>query len=240
MGNGDAYTQYQGKQNSQMIDLQFDMTDRAQQLSLDSAESNYFTAQIAASLMAPAAPLTGVVEKITVTPGQVVAAGQVIATIRAKNPSTVQLKLSVGESIISSLDPLGTNYLEYQNQLYPVTLLYLPTVPTSGNSYDLIFTLDEAIAQTLPHGVYLPFKLALKHQANNLLVPLNAIHQTQTGNYAYTLTYDDTLTPIAHQKTLTLGQVIGDFVTVLSGIEATESIILDNQLLDGQTVQLAP
>ena len=238
MGNGDAYTAYQGQQNLELLQLSDTMTQRGQQLSLDQAESNYFQAQIAASLMYPATPIAGTVEKVNVSVGQVVNPGQVVAVVKATK-GTTKLELAVSENVLRRLAVTQPAWWEYQHQSYPVSLDYLPTTPTTGNSYNLSFTLDKEWADILANGSYVTLRLPLMTGGDGLLVPLNAIYQTQTGSYAYVVASNQEGQDIARQVSVVLGPVVGDLVTVESGLSATDRIIVNNDMLDGQLITVA-
>ncbi|MBQ6436277.1 HlyD family efflux transporter periplasmic adaptor subunit [bacterium] len=238
MGNGDAYTSFSGLQNQELLELSDTMTQRGQQLSLDQAENNYFAAQIAASLMYPATPVSGTIEKVNVKVGDIVAAGQVIAVVKATK-ANVKLTVSVGEHLIRHLSTTDAVWFEYQGRRYPATLDYLPTTPTTGNSYALSLLLDDQTAQVVTHGDYVTLHLPLDtSQASNLLLPLNAIYQTQTAAYVYLVAYDNQGQAIAKQQAVTLGPVLGNLVTVNSGLQSSDRVITNSNLMDGQRLNI--
>lgn len=235
-GNGDAYTEYKGLQNAEVLQIGEQMTQRGQQLALDKAESDYFAAQIAASLMYPATPVAGSVEKVNVKVGDIVQAGSVIAIIKSNN-GAVKLELSVPENVIRNLSLTAPAWFEYDGRRYEVTLDFFPTTPTTGNSYYLTMTLDPEAAALLPNGTYVDINLPLDtKQDGRLLLPLNAVYQTQMAAYTYVVALDDQRQPIAKQKRVTLGPVIGTLVSVESGLEANDQVILDNTLMDGERI----
>jgi multidrug efflux pump subunit AcrA (membrane-fusion protein) len=239
MGNGDAYTQFQGQQNSTMIETQDVMTNRVQQLTLDSAEANFFSAQIAASLMYPTTPLAGVVEKVYLAPGQVVGAGASVATIRSSE-KPVRLTLTIGHKVMAELDPLAMAWYQEGEEKVYVAFDHLPTTPNSGGSYDVTLTLEEGGGQSLRHGDYVAVHLPvlLDTSKGQTVVPLNCVYQTQNNSYAYVVSVNENGETIARQKKVTLGSVVGEYVTILAGVEAGERIIMNNNLLDGQKVYL--
>ena len=235
-GNGDAYTSFSGQQKSELLELSETMTNRGQRLSLDQAESNYFQAQIAASLLSPVTPVAGTVEKVNVTVGQMVSAGTSLAVIKA-DKAAVKLKVSLGENVVRKIDVTAPAQVYIGGSWQEVMLDYLPTVPTTGNSYDLSFTLPAALAGQVANGTFVKLRLPLEAAtAQEILVPLNAVYQTQTAAYAYIVDYDDHGQLIARQMPLTLGAVVGNMVTVIDGLQKFDQIILDSGLMDGQAI----
>jgi len=236
MGNGDAYTSYKGLQNQELLDISEAMTQRGQQLSLDQAENNYFSAQIAASLMYPATPVAGSVEKVNVKVGDLVTGGQTIAIIKSDS-GNVKMELSVPENVIRNLSLTAPAWFMVDGQRQEVYLDFLPTTPTTGNSYYLTMTLSGEQADLVANGSYVDINLPLDtKQGERLLLPLNSVYQTQTASYVYVVGFDDNGQPVARQKKVVLGPVVGTQVTVESGLEATDQVILSNSLMDGEHI----
>jgi multidrug efflux pump subunit AcrA (membrane-fusion protein) len=234
-----AYTTYELQQGLKASEIGADITDRLQQLNLDSAENQYFQAQIAASLMYPASPIAGTIEKVNLSLGQVVAAGQVVATVRADN-QPVRLVVAVGEAIVARLNPLMPAKLIVDEATYLVELDYLPTTPGVAGDYELSFTLSKELGQLLTPNAYLPLQLPLlPPTGKQILIPLNAVYQTQDQAYAYVLGRSQlTGEAIAEQKVLTLGTVVGEYVVVADGLASTDRVIIHAKLLDGQKIEV--
>ena len=212
------------------------MTQRGQQLSLDQAENNYFSAQIAASLMYPATPVAGSVEKVNVKVGDLVTGGQTIAIIKSDS-GNVKMELSVPENVIRNLSLTAPAWFMVDGQRQEVYLDFLPTTPTTGNSYYLTMTLSDEQADLVANGSYVDINLPLDtKQGERLLLPLNSVYQTQTASYVYVVGFDDNGQPVARQKQVVLGPVVGTQVTVESGLEATDQVILSNSLMDGEHI----
>ena len=235
-GNGDAYTSFSGLQNQELLNLSETMTQRGQQLSLDQAENNYFAAQIVASLMYPATPVAGSIEKVYVKVGDIIAAGSPVAIIKS-DKADVKLELSVPEHVIRNLSLTAPAWFTINGTRQEVNLDFIPTTPTTGNSYFLTMTLSPEVASLVANGTYIDINLPLDTvQDDRLLLPLNAIYQTQDHAYAYVVDVNEDNQPIAKQKEVTLGAVIGTLVTVESGVQAQDRIILNNNLLDGDRI----
>ncbi len=223
--------------SQQLSNLSAENQARAIQLGYDSAENSYKLAQINASLMRPASPVAGTVEKVYLQAGQLVSAGQSVATVRA-NSSQTKISVNVNANIIAYLDATQSAYLRYQDQLYPVTFESLPTVPTQGTNYSFnLLVADAELANLLPHNQYLEILLPLAdHQFQ--LVPLSAVYQTQTNDYLYVVGQNDTGDNIAVQKDIDLEGIIGDFAIVKSGLSDNDQIILTNNLFANQKITL--
>ena len=69
----------------------------------------------------------------------------------------------------------------------------------------------------------------------SIYIPLDAIYQSETGAYVY-LAVDNR----AVVRSIELGEVIGSYVAVTSGLAHGDTIILDRTVLDGTLIEAAP
>ncbi len=237
--SGSEYTTYNARQNQLISDLNFSMGDRNQQLSLDNAEMNLKLAQISASLMRPATPMAGVVEKIKVKNGQLINPGQVVAVVRS-NQDKIKLELNISDKMLKYVDFDSQAYFEFQAQKYPASFAFLPSTPDQGSSYKLTLTPADAVEMVadLPHGTFVNLSLPLKNNAQSFLIPLNAVYQTQNSNYVFILAQNETGEMIAAQKNISLGPVIGDLVVVEGGLSTTDRLLLSLNLINNQRIQI--
>jgi multidrug efflux pump subunit AcrA (membrane-fusion protein) len=68
-------------------------------------------------------------------------------------------------------------------------------------------------------------------------IPLDAIYQTDSESYVY-ITVADHGAIHAQSKKIELGEVVGDFVEVKSGITAGDKIILDRTIIEGDLLKI--
>lgn len=235
-GNGDAYTAFSGQQNSELIKLKHEITNRQAQLGLDNAELNYQLAAISASLMRPSSPLSGKVERILVNRGQLVAPGQTIAIIKA-NDNQVKLQLTTSENIIRYLDTSKMAIFTYNQISFAVSIDYLSYTPTRENTYQINFSVPDEYVDSLPNNAYGKIQLPLK-TIDKPLLPINAIYQSHQQSFVYTVETNEEGELIARQKAVTLGEVIGQLVKIETGITVSDRVILNHNLLDGQKITL--
>lgn len=239
LNTNDGWVVYNLEQTKNSTDLQADIGARATQLQYDSAETNYKIAQVSASLMKPASPFYGTVEKVFVKEGDLIGAGQSIAIVRSSNSdSKVKLTISLPGSIIQYLDQKQEAQFSFDGQNYSAIFDFIPSVPTSGNIYNLDLSVkDKTIAGQLPNQEYLKVILPLTTNNQNL-IPLNAVYQTQDKNYLYVAQCDESNKCVAVQKEVELGEIVGNLVLVTSGLEDQQKIILNQGLLDQQLISI--
>lgn len=235
-GNGDAYTAFSGQQNAQLLQIQSEITNRQAQLGLDNAELNYQLAAISASLMRPSSPLAGRVEKILVNRGQLIAPGQTIAIIKA-NDNQVKLQLTTSENIIRYLDESKMAFFTYNQNSFATAIDYLSSTPTRENTYQINFSVPAEYVDSLPNNAYGKIQLPLK-VSDKPLLPINSIYQSHQQSFVYVVETNEAGELIARQKPVVLGEVIGQLVSIDSGLAISDQVILSNNLLDGQRITL--
>lgn len=74
-------------------------------------------------------------------------------------------------------------------------------------------------------GQFTKVKLIVKRVPNAVLIPVEAISSGQHGRYVYIVKNN-----IAEYRSVKLGETVGDYVQVLSGIKSHEIVITDGQI----------
>lgn len=224
----------------QLAELQRDLTlkqleiqEKSLDLNVEISQLQLRLAQVNESLAWPVTPLAGVVQRVHVQRGQLVSPGTVLVTIAADQGATTLTAL-VDQSLASQLSryqpvslKIGSNNLS----LYPD---FISTEATSQGMHSIKLTLpveyqdqvttDQRIALSLPLG--LP-------DTNQTVpyVPIDAVYQTKGQAVVYVVESGQ-----AVAKPVTLGEVYGQFVTILDGLTGQQQIILQRGIVAGQAV----
>lgn len=75
-------------------------------------------------------------------------------------------------------------------------------------------------------GQYATVSLTLANEANQILVPTQAVQTGQTGTYIFVVKGGDTV----ENRTVTVGRAVDGHTIILKGIQADETIVTDGQL----------
>lgn len=214
---------------------QLEIQEKALELNKDIALLNLRLAQVGESLMYPATPCSGVVEKIHVSVGQVVSPGTVIATVTATK-STTTVEAQVVGTIAEQVSVINPSTIHFDAKSIQLVPRYVSTQPTNGTLHSILFTLPEAEAANLNDGAYVTVSLPLgSGVASDRFIPLDAVYFSQTGAYVYVA--DQTVTPArAVTKKVNLGTVYGQMVEVVDGLAENEQVILDRTVVETDLV----
>lgn len=215
---------------------QLELQEKALGLNKDVALLNLRLAQVSESLMYPAAPVAGVVERVHVQVGQAVNPGTVIATIMA-NQSTSSLEAKVAPAIATQVSHLAPSQIMLNGRSYELRPRYISNQPTNGGLYSVLFTLPDEWGAELVDGGYVTVQLPLGSGviSSGNYIPLDAIYYSQSSAYLYTV--DASQQPArAHLQQVELGAVYGAMVELKTQLPADTQIILDRTVVETDPV----
>lgn len=215
---------------------QLDLQEKALNLGQDIAHLNLRLAQINESLMYPASPITGTVERIHVKVGQSVAPGTLLATIKGdKNTATAVVMVS--RSVAETVSRLEPSYAVAGDQRLAVLPRSISDEPTDGALHSIIYTLPESIGSLVSNDSFVEMELPMSAvpagSEDRLFIPLDAIYQSQ--NKASVNIIDGQK---AKNIDLVLGEVTGQYVEVISGINPGDRVIINRNVVAGELVNV--
>lgn len=218
---------------------QLELQQRALDLGKEIAHLNLRIAQVSESLMYPASPCPGVVERVHVKIGQSVAPGTLLATIRANDNSAEAIALVSGE-VARSLSRFDASTIQVADQSYEVTPRYIATEPTDGVLHAVTYSLPDSVAAIASNGSFVEMKIPISSGLNtesDVYIPLDAVYQSQDGAYLFVISDENNQT-VARSRKVTLGSVFGRYVEVKAGLQESEKIILNRNVLEGDVVSI--
>lgn len=231
----------QKDQNTRELALmRLDLQEKTLDLNKDLSALNVKLARISESLLYPASTCAGIVEQIFVNVGESVSPGTPIALIRA-NDRQAEINVSVPLSIakqVSSLEPAQVTINGTVYELYPDVITTEAATGTLGN---IKFVLPESVIDALGNNqtvsVSMPLSVS-QASADSLVVPLDAIYQTATTAYVYTVVTKEDGSLHTQIKEVAVGEVSGTYVTILSGLTEDDKVIVTRGVTADQVVTI--
>jgi len=208
-------------------------------LNKDLAQLNLKLAQISESLMYPASPCPGVVERIYVKVGQSVSPGTVLATIKG-DQNTATAVAMVSQDIAMSLSSLGDSQTVIDGQPVTLTMRYVSQEATDGSLHSVLFSVPDEFSVKLANTSFLEVEVPVGIKVGGdsyLFVPLDAVHQGQAVASVYIVEdHDGQLKAVS--KEVKLGNVYGAYVEVFEGLQPNDRIIINRNVIEGDTVTI--
>lgn len=215
---------------------QLDIQGKALDLSREVSGLQYNLALIQASLMAPASPFTGTVEKIHVTIGQSVTPGTVLATVSSNN-QTGSLIVLAPKEIANGVSLVEQSKIHIGRKTINVVPVYVSSVPTDGQLYTILFDLPEDAISSIANKSYVSVEIPVGYANTTSVtpfVPVDSVYQSQDSAYVYVASNGK-----AESREITVGKVYGNFVEVLEGIKKGDKLILNRNIVAGDEIEIS-
>lgn len=216
---------------------QLDIQQKALEMSLEVSRLSYNMALVNEANMYPSTPFAGTVNKIFVHVGDNISSGTVLANITGLNQH-VEIVVYVPEGIAKNISSFEQSTLYVGSQNVQMLPTFVSKDATNGVLYSVIYQLDDSLAASLTDSTYINVKIPIGvADTTNIdpFVPLDAVVQTQDEAFVYVV--DDK--NIARSKKVTLGQIQGRYVEVLSGLPKDAAVIIDRDVIEGDKVSFS-
>lgn len=197
------------------------------------AELEAERARLAAALSRPAALLPGTVEHVFVRTGDYVSPGTLVATVRTqRSAAVVEAMLPVSEALRVDTDQQAT--LVFGSRTLEASILSVSQDAVADGLAAIRFNLPDGA--TVPDGTFVSLSVPLRPAATGepVLIPLAALRETADRRFAMVAENDR-----AVSRTITLGPIVGNAVTVTDGLKPGDAVLLDRSLVEGDAVAIA-
>lgn len=225
--------------NDELTDREEKNAIQALKVELERLRLNRETARLDAQIanasdavLRPKSLAAGTVEFIGVRTGENINAGTLIATIRGSK-SVDTLTASLPNEIARFLNPNGVATLVLGDERFPLSQGYLSQGENSLGLRSLTFPLTGESAHKLTESEFVNILLPLKNDAHQFFVPIDAILSGPAGDSVIVLGANN----LAEEKSIVLGDTIGSFVMVKSGLGENDEVIMNRSIAPGETVE---
>ncbi|OGH10912.1 MAG: hypothetical protein A3B38_04105 [Candidatus Levybacteria bacterium RIFCSPLOWO2_01_FULL_36_13] len=215
---------------------QLDLQEKNLNMSLQLIKLQYNMALVNEATMFPSAPFGGTVDKIFVHVGDNVNPGTLLAQISGFSQA-VEVVANVPQDIAEKISRFEPSKLYIREKKVSMLPTYISKDATNGVLYSVIYVLDESFAQRLTDAAFINIEIPIGVADTTDIdpyIPLDAIVQTQEEAFVYIVDDKD----IARVKKITLGQIQGRYVQVLSGLPQNAQVVLDRNVIEGDKISL--
>ena len=227
---------------TKLADLSKDMVYKSTELQLKSAEIqkdiawlSLKSARIMEAATRVSAPFAGTIEKVYVQPGEYVTPGTPVAVLRGE--PKLCLVMTVAGKTAGRIDDAQTITVKLNAE----TTLALPinhvsAAPVAGQLYEVLAIIPAEYEKQIYENQSVSVKLPLyqiSQVGGNFFVPLDSVFVTSTRRFVFTAVDNK-----AVQKTVETGEIIGDTIEIISGLEAGDQVILDRRVIDQQAIAI--
>lgn len=218
--------------NKDMALKQLEIQEKALKLGLDIAGVQLKLAKVQESTMFPASPLAATVQKIHVKLGDNVAPGTPLVTL-AGNSGVIIVDAKVTQKTAASISAGTTAKLDVNGTIIETSPSFVSTEATSGQLYSVIFYIEEKYQHLFTDEAFIQVTIPVGiANSNASFIPVDSVFQTQEEAYVFVVNGNK-----AESKKVVLGEIIGGYVLVESGLNPSETIILNRTIAEGEAVR---
>lgn len=238
-------TEYQSSSSNppaQMSDLQkeialkqLELQEKALELNKEVSRLQVNLAAINEAMMFPVSPCSGVIQKIHVKLGQVVGPGTPLVTL-SSDISNVSADVLVPNEIARSISRYEMSTIWFGTQAFETYPVFVSSEAVERGLYAVKYSIPEQFMNLVPEGGYLTIEIPIGNADTTAavpFVPIDAIFQNEEEAYIYVV--KDGLAKI---KKIELGDVVGSYVEVISGLGSGDQIILNRNVIEGERVRI--
>lgn len=202
---------------------------------LDGTRAGLETSRSSVAASYLTAPASGVISNLNVNKGQFVAAGAPVATIT--DASTLIIKTGVGESQIGKLKQGQTARISYPGKAEALSgrVRGFGISPLAGGAtYPL--EIEVFASKSLLPGMVVTAKILTDSYTDLLYTALTNLTREYDKNYLWVIENGKK----ANKREVTIGQIIGEYVLLESGVAAGEQIVTSGSenLEEGSLVEI--
>ncbi len=218
---------------------QLELQEKTLDLNKEIALLNLRLAQVQESLMYPAAPFDGVIERIYVKIGQNVTPGTPLALLTG-NINKAKAIVATTAEIANNISRLEPSQISIGGKIHEVYPLYISQEPTQTNLHSVVYLIPDDLANQLKNDQIISIQIPLGSIDSLSVVPfipLDAIYQTQDTAFVNVVTTRNKQKFVTTKK-IELGQSYGAYVEVIHGLNRGDQIILNRNVIEGDRIEI--
>ena len=208
---------------------------KALELNKEVSRLSLLMAQINEAIMFPSSPINGVVERIYVREGQAVTPGTPLAQVSGDSKSLIAVA-SLSREMAQGISRSGMSVLHIGDKTYESAPFYVSTEATDGQLYTAEFQIPQEYTSQVSDKSYITIDIPIgfpKTGGAIPFVPLDSVFQTQDQAFLFVVKNGK-----AESRKVKLGQVLGSFVEVKSGLRDSDQVILNRNVIEGDPIKV--
>jgi len=215
---------------------QLDIQKQALKLQKEVAKLQYQIAQVNEALMYPSAPFTATIQKVFVRMGQVVTPGtplMLISGLPEEDPITAVVYVT--REMAQSVSRTEATHLRFGDKSYDSAPSFVSSEAVQGTLYAIYYPIPDNFTTSLTDKGYIEAEIPIGYPDTNSVIPfipIDSVYQTEAASFVFVGKQGK-----ATSRKVILGQVMGRFVEVVSGLNDGDVVILDRTIIEGDTIR---
>jgi len=216
---------------------QLDLQEKMLSVQKEASRLQLTLARISEGMTTPAAPFSGVVQRVFVKVGQVVNPGTPLAIVSQTKDDPITVVAYVSRDIAQKISTSEPAEIVIRDEKVSLVPHFVSQDAIDNGLYAVYFVLPDSYLSKVADKDHVTVRLSLVADTTATTVPyipIDAVHQTANSAFVF-IEKDGKAT--AHK--VTLGTVFGSLIQV-TGLSTNDAIILDRTVTEGTLVTVSP
>ncbi len=214
---------------------QLDLQSTALDLNKEVAEVQLQIAQVTEAEMYPSAPFTGVVDKVYVKLGQKVEPGDTLMQISEDvKADPVTAMAFVSAHVAQNVSRVEPSVVHIGSEALKLAPFHVSQDAVEGLLYAVYYDIPEDYRSNVTEEGFITIDIPVGEadaSATVPYVPIDSVYQTKDSSYLYIAKNGK-----AESQIVQLGQVLGSYVEVMSGLKEGDKVITDRTVIAGDRI----
>lgn len=214
---------------------QLEVQEKALALNKEVSRLSLVLAQTNEAIMFPSSPIQGVVERIYIKEGQVINPGTPIAQISGNSESLIAVAL-LSREMAQGVNTSNMSLIHFGEKEYESAPFYVSTEATDGSLYSIQYSIPEEYSNLVTDKSFITIDIpvgGINTGSTVPFIPVDSVFQTQDEAFVFIVKNGK-----AQSKKIILGQVLGRFVEVKSGLNEKDQVIIQRNVIAGDVVKI--
>ncbi len=214
---------------------QLDIQEKAITLGLEVSRLQYQIAAVGAQAMQPSSPFRGTVQRVFVKYGQAVSPGTPLMVLsQAVEDDPIVAIAYVSADIAKSISYAEPSILTIGKTTYETYPSYITRDAIEGSLYGVYYPIPDSYNISVTDSGYINVQIPIGSANTSAaipFIPIDSVYQTEDESFVF-VAKDG----VASSKKVALGPVVGRYVIVEEGIKSGDRIILNRDIVSGDSV----
>lgn len=212
---------------------QLDIQEKTLDLSKELGGLQVALANVNASLMHPVSPFDGVVQRVHVRVGESVTPGTVLITIGG-NSDEIKAVVKVPMAMAKNINDYEKSILSFNGKTFEQVPAFVSGEATDSQLYSVIYDIPSEYSKQLTDGSFVTVEIPIGLPDTGSavpFVPLDTIYQGTDESYLFVNNNGK-----VESRKVELGSVYGQFVEIKNGLQDSDQVILNRNVIAGDRV----
>jgi len=214
---------------------QLDIQEKSLTLNREISRLQLQLSRVNEALMYPAAPIDGVVQRVFLKVGQAVSPGTPLMIISGpSDQDPINAIVYVPREIAQNISRIDNSTLHIAGGTYESLPFFVSQDAVQGGLYAIYYSVPENYNHVVTDKSYIEIEIPVGYADTNAaipFIPIDSVYQTETSSYVFLAKKNK-----AEARQVKLGNVFGRFVEVQSGLSSGDQLILDRNIIAGDSI----